>query len=62
MLSVRMLITNYQEWQKTTGMSPWVSTENSLGGFGMGFIASGVNSDAHPPHKYELSVKLAASN
>ncbi len=42
-------------------MSPWVSTENSLGGFGMGFIASGVNSDAHPPHKYELSIKLAAS-
>ena len=36
--------------------------ENSLGGFGIVFIVSGVNSDAHSPHKYELSIKLAASN
>ena len=35
--------------------------ENSSGGFGIVFIVSGVNSDARPPHKYELSIKLAAS-
>ena len=35
--------------------------ENSSGGFGMVFIVSGVNSDARPPHKYELSIKLTAS-
>ena len=36
--------------------------ENSLGGFGIVFIVSGVNSDAQPPHKYELSLKLAVAN
>ena len=36
--------------------------ENSLGGFGMVFIVSGIHSDAPPPYAYELSLKLAASN
>jgi len=32
--------------------------DNSLGGFGMVFILSGVNSDAKPPHEYTQSLKL----
>ena len=36
--------------------------ENSSGGFGMVFIVSGVNSDAPPPHKYELSLNLSVPN
>jgi hypothetical protein len=36
--------------------------EDSLGGFGMVFVVSGVHSDAPPPHAYELSLTLAVSN
>ena len=36
--------------------------ENTLGGFGMVLIVSGVRSDAPPPYTYELSIKLTAPN
>ena len=49
----------------TIGITPGtISTstviDNTLGGFGIVFILSGVNSDAAPPHEYKLSLKLTA--